>query len=197
VTDGDGEAALAAPLVQAVAAVAAGAPPASREELRDRLAAALRGALGWRRAVIPGDRLPAPDPDGPDAIAYDLGVRGRFAGRVYAAIGCAVAEEGARTDPGALAALLAAAGAVMVRAQEAYVVVAGPGGAPGDAPPGLPAGPRSVAALVRDAPPPAALRGLRVPARLGVVAVARTPFAAGGGILWAGQVVAGGGQTTL
>gem|GEM_PF-6548061 len=191
---------LDAALVAALASVAGGPLPSGRTELRDRVAAALRAELGWRRAVIPGDRLPGGDPDGPDAVEFDIGVRGRFAGRVHAAVGCAV-HGGGVPDPEVLRALVTAAAAVRIRAQEGYVVVAtaagGRGaGATGPVLPGLPDGVRALASLLGDAPPAGTPAGLRVPARLGVVPVARSPVA-GGGTLWAGRVLAEGGEIRL
>lgn len=170
---GDGVDPVARLLVPAVTAAAAAlTAPVAAAALREAVAGGLRRRAGLGRVVIPGDRLPVSDPGGPEAVEFDVGLRGRFAGRVHAAIACAVWDDG-EADPAT--AVIRALAAAAVRANAGYVVAS--------APTEVFAGPwadvlatraRAVATVARGVAH--GVDGLRVPARVALVPVANSPL---------------------
>lgn len=155
-------------------------PLADDADLAGRIARALDRRIGMGRMAIHGDRLPVDRPPGvtaPAAITVDIGVRGRFAGRLHA-VARVMGADGDR-DP--VPALLAVAAAMTQRVWSGYLVVAAPGddwrtswAAP------LADGHRATATLLHGRRPGPDLRGLRVPSRLGTRLVANVPLPAAG-----------------
>jgi hypothetical protein len=119
------------------------------------------------------------DPDAPEAVAFDLGVRGRVAGRLHAAVHGALWDAG---DPDApVAALLTVAAVLGLRAWDGFVLAAAPAsewrGVWGEP---LADGWRATATVIRRREIPAGLRGVRVAARIGAQIVANGPLPAAG-----------------
>lgn len=155
-------------------------PLAGDPALVDRVARALDRRLGFGLVAINGDRLPLdrpPDTAAPAALEVDIGVRGRFAGRLHAV---ARFVDG-RDDRDPVPALLTVAAAMTQRVWSGYVLVPAPAedwSGRWSAP--LADGWRATATLLHGRRAPAGLRGVRVPARIGARLVANVPLPAAG-----------------